>query len=350
LFKNWIQDIKKSSNTSLAVACSSPGRSFLVGIISYWESSAAVTITQPCEVVDYLLPFCDQENIKHIYVNAWTGICTPLFIYWSQACNLGRHKSSLRRVFQQVTSATNRDRMESNLVERAWKIEQAVLRYQVPDDDRVEDTGDELTPVSHLQNLAHIYKLTTLLQLYLDFPQLLQERFSAADWSESTPSPPSFEVGDSPSSVLEMTAKTVGTAMQILSMASFIPPTSGAHSLLVIPLIVAGSMLQPGKIFSLLNNSHDQCNNPVSLSAETLALASEEGSYLRWREFAVTQFHHMGRRLGRNTIQGAVSVLGEVWRRADVDRSAVNNNSLPDLSLFYWTDIMTEAEVGTVYE
>lgn len=251
--------------------------------------------------------------------------------------------------------------MESTLVERAWKIEQAVLRYQVPEDDRVEDTGDELTPISHLQNLALIYKLTILLQLYLDFPQLLQERFSAADWSESTPSPPSFEMGDSPSSVLEMTAKIVTTAMQILSLASLIPPTSGAHSLLVIPLIVAGSILQPDKIFSLLNNySHDLCNdnnnNQVFLSAETLALASQEGSYMRWREFVVTQFQHMGRRLGLNTVQGAITVLGEVWRRADVDKSVVNNNNNNNSSLdllsqpfVYWADILTEAEVGNVY-
>lgn len=315
-------------------------------------------MTQPCEVGDYLLPFCDQEDIKHIYVHPWTGICTPMFIYWSQTCNLGRHKSSLRRVFQQITSTTNRERMESNLVERAWKIERAVLRYQVPEDDRVEDTGDELTPTSHLQNLAHIYKLTILLQLYLDFPQLQQERFSAADWSESTPSPPSFEVGDSPDSVLGMTAKIVGTAMQILSMASFIPPTSGAHSLLVIPLIVAGSMLQPDKIFSLLNSSSLEPfkNIQVSLNAETLALASQEGSHLRWREFVVTQFHHMGRRLGLNTVQGAIAVLSEVWRRADVDKSMVNNNNnrnsssdLMSQPFFYWTDILTEAEVGNVY-
>ncbi|CRG83783.1 putative transporter ESBP6 [Talaromyces islandicus] len=350
LFKNWISDIKKSSNTSLAVACSSPARSFLVGIISYWESSAAVTITQPCDMADYLLPFCDQEDIKHVYVNAWTGISTPLFIYWSQTCNLGRHKSSLRRVFKQVTPTANRQRMESNLVERAWKVEQAVLRYQVPEGDKVEDTGDELTPVSHLQNLAHILRLTILLQLYLDFPQLLQERFSAADWSESTPSPPSFDVSDSPRSLLELTAKIIATAMQILSMASFIPPTSGAHSLLLVPLIVAGSILQPDKIFALLN-SHDLSSSQASsfLSAETLALASQEGSYLHWREFVVTQFHHMGRRLGLNTIQGAVGILFEIWRRADVDKSAVNNT--PDLSqpFFYWLDIMTEAEIGTVY-
>jgi len=201
----------------------------MVGIMAYWEAMTLFVVDQPLDAVAYLELFCDQDEMSHIHPNPWTGICTPLFIYLARVGILGRQKSMLKKLPITHVGAEFRDKLPSSLVEQARETERVVLRYRLPVEDHLEDTGDILTPVHHLRQVAQIYRFATILELYVCFPESLSEQ-TANDIAVSSN---------------RLVDKHLMLASSILTLILTIPSSSGANVVLNIPLIIAGSTLQP---------------------------------------------------------------------------------------------------------
>lgn len=304
----------------------------MVGIMAYWEAMASFVIDQPLDVVAYLELFLDRDEMSHIHPNPWTGICTPLFIYLAKVGILGRQKSMLKKLSITNAGAGFRDKLQSTLVEQARETEKAVLRYRLPADNRIEDTGDILTPVHHLHQIAQIYRFATILELYLSFPELLPEPTANA---AAAPSNRSID-------------KVLTLASSVLTLIRTIPSSSGANVLLNAPLIIAGSTLQPTcRRIDTDTGRHDSSWDVLYM--ELLSLSSQEDVYLHWRDFVRERIEGLYSHVGVATVRRGMEVLDKVWTRADIKALVdVPDGMANAADLVKWTDVMVEERLETI--
>ncbi|KAL9561434.1 hypothetical protein ACKAV7_014281 [Fusarium commune] len=66
---------------------------------------------------------------------------------------------------------------ETPEIEQAKELEVELLQLQLSPTPSLNDTGDQRTPVIHLSYVAEAYQLASLLQLYIQFPALLEPHF-----------------------------------------------------------------------------------------------------------------------------------------------------------------------------
>ena len=317
-------------STPFIAAYSSRAHSFIVGIMTYWEAVASFLTDQPLDVISYLDPFLEQKGMHRVYPNPWSGICTSVFIHLAKAGILSRQKNSLRRL--SVTGMTReiRDQLHANLVEQARETEKSVLCYQVPTQDRIEDTGDVFTPIHHLQQIAQIYRLSVLLELYRVFPELLCE--------------PSVS-----GSFMNTPGKVMAIATGILTIIQTIPLTSRVNCLLTIPLLIAGSTLQQQQRPTRPRASFTACTREPhhswdSLATELLSISSKEQVCLHWRNVAWERLKAVHNYVGMAVVYRALEILEKVWDRADF--RAIADESCDQF--VQWTDVMTEEKLETI--
>lgn len=234
--------------------------------MAYWEAMASFLMDQPMQSVSYLTPISDQSGNKKIQSNPWTGISTPLFVYLAQAGALGRQRSVIRKLTVSTSTTAIHDKLHVELLSQARDVENSLLSYKIPSADRVKDTGDALTPVSHLQKMAHIYRLTALLELYRVFPELFQN-LTSDEWDAFN--------------FTSFKTRIIAIAIGILTLISTLPTTSGVNALLCLPMIAAGSTLQttePDQAeFSHVSTS--------SLCSDLMSIFIQDDTHAQWREF-----------------------------------------------------------------
>lgn len=79
--------------------------SFLVGIMAYWEAMVAIVTTQSPRSLEYLIPFCKQENHDTlVYPNPWTGASTTIFIYAAEVSTLCRQNRLTKHLSTSLAS------------------------------------------------------------------------------------------------------------------------------------------------------------------------------------------------------------------------------------------------------
>ncbi|OJJ07354.1 hypothetical protein ASPVEDRAFT_88608 [Aspergillus versicolor CBS 583.65] len=326
LFKRWLanpQNDQSHLNTPSLTPSSSRLRSFMTGIIVYWEAMASFLINQPLDATVYLDAFCHQ-SLSKIHPNPWTGICTPLFVYLARAGTLARQ----RLLFKQLSIMTSRgdagNQLKADLLQSAKETETALLSYQVPSQDMVEDAADPLTTMADLQMLAKIYRFTGLLELYRNFPELLD-------------TPEMHQVSSS--------EKIIALAVSTLTLISGIPQSSGVNCLLSIPLIVAGSTLQPMYQAPSQSSSNSSWDN---LSAEILSISSQESVQLHWRDFAKTRLDAVRVYVGLASVSRGREILERVWARSDIQSAVGVSNSTDPPQFVQWTEVMVEEKLETI--
>lgn len=304
----------------------------MVGMMAYWESIASFVMGQPLDAITYLAPFCDdQDKIDQIYPNPWTGVCTPLFIYLARAGTLGKQQSLLRRLYNTSPDEEIKGPLQQGLFEQARKTEKTVLHYKIPAEDRIEDTNDELTPLHHLHKVARIYRLVTLLELYRSFPELL------GGFSEETP-----EAAPHISSI----DKLLTIATSALALINTIPHSSGVNALLIIPLTIAGSTLQPTTRLS--NTVPSQASWDI-LSAEILSISSQEDICLNWRDSVRERIKFIYSYVGVVTVCRALEILDKVWARADIKAVLDGPGGMATAAdLVQWPEVMEDERLETL--
>lgn len=312
--------------------------------MAYWEAIASFLIDQPLDAISYLSPLCNQKAAHLIYPNPWTGICSPIFVYFAQVGTLGRQHSMIKNISSTTTADIQR-RLREDLVEQAKVTERAILDFTVPDENTVEDTNDPLTTICHLQNVAKVYRLVALVELYRVFPELLHVHAQETPLNAQTTS--SRE--DGPVHSLEPRVQLLAIATSILVIISTIPQESGANVLLAMPLMIAGSILQPGK-------------HPISpgpgrsswglVSAEILSLPAQEDIYMQWRDFVRMRINAIRNRVGLAVISRALEIMEKVLARADIQAVAEKQSDHStglSTQFVHWTDVMVEERLETVF-
>jgi hypothetical protein len=75
-----------------------------------------------------------------------------------------------RRIRRQSGASRRENKLAEEAITQAEDLERRLLSLEMPMDPA--DVGDEMTPVTHLLNVAEAYRCTGLLQLYRNFPDL----------------------------------------------------------------------------------------------------------------------------------------------------------------------------------
>lgn len=293
LFQKWITTVP---------ACCPRTRNTITGIMSYWEAVASFVHNQCLDSISYLMPYSLEDERCDIYVNPWTGICTPLFIYLAQVGILTRQRFLARHL------SVGWGHVGPDMLEQARAIETALLSYKILSTDRIEDTVDSRTPVDHLQRIARVYRLVGLLQLYMTFPELHGGPFVDSSLNHSI----------------------LSLATNVLTTIGVLPPTSGVYCVLTIPLIIAGSALQL-----------------PCFSSDVPASILQQDTYLFWRNFVRERIKTVQGIVGLAVIGRAQKILDRVWFLADVRRAAEG----PDQEWEYiqWTEVMSSEKLESIF-
>lgn len=331
LLKRWLSIDEQ--NIALSVNhCSSRTKSFISGIMAYWEAVASFVSNQPMDMIAYMDCFSKPDHTITYQPNPWTGICTPLFVYMSNVGTLGRQRSMVQRLTLETATTGIKESLDSGLMQRAYELEKQVHEYRPPDHSQIGDTDDPRTPVSHLIRIAQIYRLAVLLQLYQSFPELLEiasDKMVQHDTRNNT--------------LLSMLAMSYS----ILTLIAAIPRTSGVNCLLTLPLIIAGSTLQqtahcvPEVILSLPSRD--------IIAAEILALNNQDNVISYWRDFVRERITAVHQYVGVAAIIRGLEILEKVWAQADL-KSAASSSLLGSLSatLVLWPDVMADERLETI--
>ncbi|KAL4902020.1 fungal-specific transcription factor domain-containing protein [Aspergillus multicolor] len=316
VFKRWILPDNPKQPEGL--------REFITGVMVYWEAMSSFVVNQSFDEISYLDNLCDHRTSSKIYLNPWTGISTPLFVYLAKVGTLARQRLLLKQLSTVMSQTSSRSQIHATILQSARDAESALISYLIPKKDEIEDPIDPVTTVTHLQRIAQIYRLSALVELYRNFPDLLQSS------STSGPTPAS---------------KTLAIAASILNLIATIPHTSGVTCLLTIPLVIAGSTLQ-----------HTQCSSrPVlpdpsqsgwdNVSTELVSIAAQGDVQKHWRGFVQTRLQEVRRYVGLAPISRASEILEKVWARSDI-QAAVGGSHRAEF--VQWVEVMVEERLETI--
>ncbi|KAE8341944.1 hypothetical protein BDV24DRAFT_150739 [Aspergillus arachidicola] len=313
--------------------------SFLVGIMAYWEAMVAIVTTQSPRSLEYLIPFCKQENHDTlVYPNPWAGASTTIFIYAAEVSTLCRQNRLTKYLSTSIASTEVCENIFHEQLTKAGELEAKVLQYSPPVSGCIKDPDDRFTSVSHLQCLAQIYKFSVLVQLYLTFPNLLQKSNSTMSTLDTDLSNETSQ--RSPNEII------VGLAVNILNLISSVPESSGIKVLLTVPLIIAGSALQ-----KVENHNQDigdlHRTNPFSIEKAIISVHSSDFMILHWRFLVRQKLKVLHEFVRLDPVPRALQILEVVWLRADL---CVSNRTNTSTQVFiHWLDVMNEERLESIF-
>ncbi|KAE8143792.1 hypothetical protein BDV38DRAFT_266931 [Aspergillus pseudotamarii] len=313
--------------------------SFLAGIMAYWEAMVSIITPQCPRSLDYLAPFCEQENHDTlVYPNPWTGASTTIFIYAAQVNALCHQNRLTKYLSTSIHSTDVRESISHEQSTKAGELEEKVLHYSPPISSRIGDADDRFTPVSHFQCLAQIYRFSVLVQLYLTFPNLLDKSNTTMSTLDTEPSYGTIQ--RSPNETV------VGLAVNILNLISSVPESSGIKVLLTVPLIIAGSALQKvqghNKDIGIPHHT-----TTFSIEQEILSLHCSDSMILHWRSLVRHKLKVLHECIGLDPILRASQILEAVWIRSDLTVS--NRTNASTQVLIHWLDVMVEERLESIF-
>lgn len=306
-------------------------QSFIIGSMAYWECLASILIDQSLQKLDYLKPFTELAERQLIYPNSWTGVSTPIFIYLAQVGVLIRQKRVLEKLVQINRGCPLASEENSGILTDARVIHDQVLNYDLPAVEFMEETGDPNTPLSHLCDVAKVYRFVILLELYQAFPTLLDSQTGPSDLAAIQ---------------LRANEMVFDLATSALTILSNIPRTSGVFTVLSLAYISAGSAIQLA-----LAESKDEPQNSspgrLNLDAELSGVRQSKTAVQRWRENVRQQIIHSHKRLGIASLGRGAKLVQEVWNRSDLQAEMALGGDAA--SYIHWLDVMIELRLETLY-
>jgi hypothetical protein len=317
---------------------------FVVGAMAYWEAMASFLFDQRLEDLNYLLLSCDHRDEQFIRPNPWSGISDRLFIYMAQAGALSRQKVLTNKISRYISAAA-RDEIMSKQHQEASELVQRLMHFKPPNRHYIQDPGDKRTPLAHLLRLAHIYKLSILLQLYVSFPNLV-----ATDGKdlvgEEIPNARQ-QHSDEPRHNLIITL-----AITILNIMATIPEDSRINAFLTLPLIIAGSVLQPCRTASDYHNSETIYSAPdlVSTIDQEIRLTNMTDCIIdHWRSVVRNRLEIMHSFVALDPIARARQLLELVWIKADI--ASYNGQWMGSglSGMTHWMEVMIEERLESIF-
>ncbi|KAH7147502.1 fungal-specific transcription factor domain-containing protein [Fusarium sp. MPI-SDFR-AT-0072] len=124
------------------------------------------------QIYDPLAPY--SQSSYDAEPHPWTGVSLLSSTLFTRSIRLCR--ISQRRITELSRGALGSP-PETPEIEQAKELEVELLQLQLSPTPSLNDTGDQRTPVIHLSYVAEAYQLASLLQLYIQFPALLEPHF-----------------------------------------------------------------------------------------------------------------------------------------------------------------------------
>ncbi|KAL4907832.1 hypothetical protein BDW74DRAFT_175616 [Aspergillus multicolor] len=159
-----------------------------LGMTSTWHEALVSWHTdQNLAALDYLWPFCGFPETatreKHT-PSPLPGVCSELLIYMAYVGTISRQLELVNRLHRLSipgTCESEGDLMYHSLLKKAREIANSVRAYTPLPIDRMQETGDELTPLSHFYIMSQVFQLTILLELYRIFPDINEHQSESSD-------------------------------------------------------------------------------------------------------------------------------------------------------------------------
>lgn len=308
---------------------------FLIGAVAFWEALSSFHLDQDLATVDYLQHFCQQIELEDLPPNPWTGANTELFLLVAKVGTLTRQRRRLDRLAISRSSTSNKSEWMERLLKLAAELEHQIQSYQIRPTGRCRDTGDKATPAAHFDIVARIYQLTTLLELYQGFPDLLLAKNSDhAHRRESNLIP-----------FAGYREFLVELAINVVGFLSRIPPTSGTKAVQLLPLVIAGSALQ---YHESIASSDLPLNRPVAIHS-LASMANHKSCILHWRSFVREAMSTVHRYVGIDSAERGIKIVEQVWRRADMKaKSLPSGHGGAEAGFVHWAEVMSSENLETL--
>lgn len=295
---------------------------FLVSCMTYWEAMSSFILDQDYASLSYLDDFVDQSRFSMIQPSPWTGVATPVYVFFAKTGALLRNSRALRKLKLFNTGSQHLAAIYSEILDKAAALEKEIVNFRLPFLSLIEDMGDLCTPPNHFLAVARCYRLAALLELYREFPELVLEQMPEV----------SFDRGCSRTHCL------LSLALEILGTLEGIPESSGTIAIQLMALMIAGSALSYVTSESLQQSTRvrDSLNEEVT----------------RWRSFVRRRASYLCLAVGLRSVSHGILILEEVWSRMDLSMNHGVKSDDGDATLglkTHWLDVMSEKRLETIF-
>ncbi|CAG9946919.1 unnamed protein product [Clonostachys rosea f. rosea IK726] len=317
---------------------SSPTVRFMIGIVAYWEAISSFHIDQEPSALDYLFPLCDWVESQGSQPHPWTGISTPLFVYMAQAGSITRQERLVHRLRPESSSDDTKRTFRAALLRSARRVIGNVRQYKTPPAEQFEETCDTQTPLHHFQTIDQVYQLSIILELYRVFPELVEDKKDIL-----------YDVGGIPIAVstTESSSRRFGAmvalAINVLTLLSALPESSGTRAIQLPALMIAGSALQY------------LCEENTSILLETgnayqgvASLFSKKAVVSHWRTVVIDRLKMLDRYVGLNSVDRGIKITEHVWLKADMLAERKQRSTVQNITMVHWVDVMWDMKLETL--
>lgn len=231
------------------------------------------------------------ESQRKIFPHPLTGFSMQTFICVGKVGSLCR-LAHTETVQTSQSSVPNKVYQHEKLLEKASFVEAELLGLFHTRKSNFQDPQDPHTTIDEILSVGEAYRCTGLLQLYMTFPQLLQQYTSAKSSSNN------------------LTASQHdwlrSLAFHILSILETIPPTSGTRVLQGLPVLIAATWLVDS-----MNDGTTPFEHPQ------LPLMKTSKSQKEWREAVRNGLRMHDEYVGLQQVSRILEIVEEVWMRDD---------------------------------
>ncbi|KAH8901036.1 hypothetical protein GQ53DRAFT_850279 [Thozetella sp. PMI_491] len=273
---------------------------------------------------------------KEYCLHEWSGVPPSVISLFGKVMTLCRRS---RKLWRQSAHATYNVMYQAMLhIQEGKELEEALLSVDIaklPGLSSVETLSEEGEVRIHLYKATEAFRLSSLIQLYQTFPDLVSQRL------------PNQVAGEG--SVPE-DRWLIPLTLHLLEILKSIPPTSGMRCLQPLLCISAGSALRRESARlddldsepPLWDEAWDVCAlyKAVDVSGSLPSAGSSSGQIEEAREFVRQRLARLEQSLPPKPIAVAKQLLEEIWLTYDKEVP-------PERS--HWLDIMTSGRFESVF-
>lgn len=244
-----------------------------------------------------------------------------------------------RRRIRSRRVASRRDIDQAELaIKEAEVLHSQLCEINFPQESTIVDSGDELTPASHLVNIAEAYRCTGLLQLYRNFPDLLVPYLSCSDPGNLLMAVGSMDqsqsgVGDENA----VNSWLVCLALHIVDLVQQIPISSRSRSIQPLLLVSISSDLALGRG---TYSAASAIIAPVAsiASSHRFQIPPTDLEVLSARKSVISRLSSLQNILAAKPIRMMLQLVNETWAQMEDSQEEE----------VYWMDVMIDKGYETL--
>lgn len=309
----------------------SPQARLIVPMLIYWEMLASFVMPDGGGIIYHLEmhlgrlfpviePRRPDKQTEKLKLHPLTGAATQVYLLFAKVGHhvrrrvvtlraAGRSLSS-RSAMQDESLFSNQSNLPRSGSSSIEEIEEALLAYEIPSIEQVEETNDIHTPAHDILSVAEAYRLAALLQIYRTFPFLLRVRLPVARQNSRVDFTPPKSFQSSSNSHDEAGEKAMnlflfGLATNILELISHISPESRTRTIQPLILMMAANELyRPA--------THETAHTDMG----------EDGFRVidHWRKFVSSRLLGCIRYVSVTSLATTMDVVKEMWKDMDSGR------------------------------